>query len=234
VDFLGEFALMPYCGGLRPFVLLRGILGRFLLSLGLDFKSNLEQGTLSQGFRQEFENMEIVLSPNNMITISTEVENSRWRIHDSGHDRTYIAFRGSETISIYLVEKTIAHKDWILMMQPGLYLYTVEPVEPQPKHYSLAIRKNHRIEPGNPEFAEKKRYGFSYFNVHNGRADFLSLYYTADDVGRHGRKRYVRYKDMLRQRFVEVQPGRVYCTRPRVDPNPEYLAYLRQLGAIVE
>lgn len=70
-----------------------------LFSVGLEFQDDLEQGIISEGFRQAFEEHGISLSEN--VTITTEVEDSKWRINDTDENRTFIVIRADETLNIY-------------------------------------------------------------------------------------------------------------------------------------
>jgi class 3 adenylate cyclase/tetratricopeptide (TPR) repeat protein len=95
---------------------------RFLFGVGLEFESDLRQGTLSQGFRQEFEDQKILLSPNDLITIVMQEENYRWRIFDSGLDRVYVTVKGSDTLDIH----SQPIKDLILNKAQGNPLFIEE------------------------------------------------------------------------------------------------------------
>ncbi len=70
-------------------------------SVGLKFQSDLEQGVLSEGFRQAFKDHGVSLSENKNITIEEEVEGSRWRIDDANQDHTYIIIVEDEMLNIY-------------------------------------------------------------------------------------------------------------------------------------
>ena len=71
----------------------------FLLSVGLAFQVDLEQGLLSHAMRQAFENHGISLSGD--VTITTVVTDSQWRINDSSQDQTYSVLREHGGLNIY-------------------------------------------------------------------------------------------------------------------------------------
>jgi hypothetical protein len=73
----------------------------FLTDIDPYFQSDLDSGTISEVLRLEFAQKDISLSRNELITITTEEENSRWRIYDSGHDRTYTVLKESEMLNVY-------------------------------------------------------------------------------------------------------------------------------------
>ena len=73
------------------------LLTGFLFSVGLEFQGDLEQGILSQGFREAFENQGISLSCD--TTVAREVEVGRWRINDQ--DQTYLIIREDAVLNIY-------------------------------------------------------------------------------------------------------------------------------------
>ena len=73
---------------------------RFLFSVGLEFQSDLEQGVLSTGVRQEFENVEISLSDDvSDVTITEKVKGSKWQIKDRG--QVYTVTKKDEALNIY-------------------------------------------------------------------------------------------------------------------------------------
>ena len=73
--------------------------GALLFSVGLGFQSDLEQGALSEGFQQAFEDHEISLSEN--VTITTVEEGTKWRIMDADQGQPYLAIREDETLNIH-------------------------------------------------------------------------------------------------------------------------------------
>jgi hypothetical protein len=83
------------------------------LEVGLEFKTDLEKGTLSNDFRLKFEKKKVTLSPNELINIEPELENYRWRIDDSGQGITYYVVATSETLYIY-----DWHETWLIKLQP--------------------------------------------------------------------------------------------------------------------
>ena len=62
------------------------------------FQSDLDKGTISEGFQQEFENNQISLSKN--TTVSIEEEDRRWMITDKDNGQTYTV-RKEERLNIY-------------------------------------------------------------------------------------------------------------------------------------
>jgi predicted ATP-dependent endonuclease of OLD family len=76
---------------------------RFLLSVGLEFQSDLEQGVLSSAFRREFETHGNSLSDN--LGIVMIEEGKRWQIDDSDQARAYIVIREGEALKICSVKK---------------------------------------------------------------------------------------------------------------------------------
>lgn len=234
----GETTVCP-----RPIIVLRGSLNgnepldhlfdlELENDLGLEFLSALEQPYANDTLREAFRDLAgIVLSPGPIdVPIEPFIEGENWRICDIPQDQTYAVLRNRdlEKLDVYLFERCeqrIEPRDWILMMQPGRYSEN-----PQPEDYTWAIRR--KPLPDSSELAENKQYGISFFNDFTGREEYLSLYYTAKGTGRFEKLRCVTDEDWPEKQLYGVQARMVFCTRPRVDANAEYLDYLRELGAI--
>ncbi len=72
-------------------------LGKF--SIGLELQSDLDNGRVSSGLRQEFKNNKTELSQNATIPIEESRLGSKWRIEDEGKNYTVINEKGS--LSVY-------------------------------------------------------------------------------------------------------------------------------------
>ena len=70
----------------------------FLFSTDLNLQSDLEAGSLSSDFQQEFQNNEILLSDD--VTITPKEDGSGWYINDTERERTYIVEKGLETLDL--------------------------------------------------------------------------------------------------------------------------------------
>jgi hypothetical protein len=72
----------------------------FLFSVGLERESDLEDGDLSQAFRDEFSGHSINLSDD--ISIEPHPDGDKWHIkEESGARRTFVVVREDETLDIY-------------------------------------------------------------------------------------------------------------------------------------
>jgi CheY-like chemotaxis protein len=89
------FELVGAVGGREGLKKVRG----FLFSTDLNLQSDLEAGSLSSDFQQEFQNNEILLS--NDVTITPKEDGSGWYINDAERERTYIVEKGLETLDLY-------------------------------------------------------------------------------------------------------------------------------------
>jgi two-component system response regulator VicR len=89
------FELVGAVGGREGLKKVRG----FLFSTGLNLQSDLEAGSLSSDFQQEFQNNEVLLSSD--VTITPNDDGSGWTISDNESARTYIVEKGLETLDIY-------------------------------------------------------------------------------------------------------------------------------------
>jgi two-component system response regulator VicR len=89
------FELVGAVGGREGLKKVRG----FLFSTGLNLQSDLEAGSLSSDFQQEFQDNEVLLS--NDVTITPNDDGSGWTISDNESARTYIVEKGLETLDIY-------------------------------------------------------------------------------------------------------------------------------------
>lgn len=89
------FELVGAVGGREGLKKVRG----FLFSTGLNLQSDLEAGSLSSDFQQEFQNNEISLS--NDVTITPKEDGSGWYINDTEREQTYVVEKGVETLDIY-------------------------------------------------------------------------------------------------------------------------------------
>ncbi len=89
------FELVGAVGGREGLKKVRG----FLFSTKLDLQSDLEAGSLSDDFRQEFQSNEVTLSDD--ISITPKENSSGWTISDAEEDRTYIVEKGLETLDVY-------------------------------------------------------------------------------------------------------------------------------------
>jgi CheY-like chemotaxis protein len=89
------FELVGAVGGREGLKKVRG----FLFSTGLNLQSDLEAGSLSSDFQQEFQNNEIPLS--NDVTITPKEDGSGWHINDTEREQTYVVEKGIETLDIY-------------------------------------------------------------------------------------------------------------------------------------
>ncbi|MBC8422435.1 MAG: hypothetical protein H8E01_00230, partial [Chloroflexi bacterium] len=76
---------------------------RFKFSVGLEFQSDLDNGKLSEEFRDQFKDHGITLSYD--LTITTEQAETQWRIKDDGANRTYIVIKDSGELKIYEEQK---------------------------------------------------------------------------------------------------------------------------------
>lgn len=72
-------------------------LGKF--SIGLELQSDLDNGRISSGLRQEFKNNKTELSQNATIPIEESRRGSKWQIDDEGKNYTVINEKGS--LSVY-------------------------------------------------------------------------------------------------------------------------------------
>ncbi len=76
----------------------------YLFNVRSGLQADLDNGTLSEDFRREFEDHKILLSPNESITVVrkvTEEKDIQWRIEDRRENRTYKAVKGDEALIIY-------------------------------------------------------------------------------------------------------------------------------------
>jgi CheY-like chemotaxis protein len=89
------FELVGAVGGREGLKKVRG----FLFSTDLNLQSDLEAGSLSNDFQQEFQNNEILLSDD--VTITPKEDGSGWYINDAERERTYIVEKGLETLDLY-------------------------------------------------------------------------------------------------------------------------------------
>jgi CheY-like chemotaxis protein len=89
------FELVGAVGGREGLKKVRG----FLFSTELNLQSDLEAGSLSSDFQQEFQDNEILLS--NDITIAPKEDSSGWYISDNERARTYVVEKGLETLDVY-------------------------------------------------------------------------------------------------------------------------------------
>jgi CheY-like chemotaxis protein len=89
------FELVGAVGGREGLKKVRG----FLFSTELNLQSDLEAGSLSSDFRQEFQSSEATLSDD--ITITPKENSSGWIIKDAEEGRTYIVEKGPETLDVY-------------------------------------------------------------------------------------------------------------------------------------
>ncbi len=71
---------------------------QFLFDVEPDLQGDLENGSLSDGFLQEFQTHEVPLSAD--IAITPEKEGSRWQIADVGSARTYTAEKTDKALNI--------------------------------------------------------------------------------------------------------------------------------------
>lgn len=62
------------------------------------FQSDLDKGTISEGFQQEFENNQISLSKN--TTVSVEEKDHRWLINDKDNNQTYTVRKEEDQLNI--------------------------------------------------------------------------------------------------------------------------------------
>jgi hypothetical protein len=74
--------------------------GRFLFNVNQSYQTDLNNGTLSDGFKQEFQNHGIALSANDQITIR-RVASNRWWVTDSGRNLKYIVRSMNNVLNIY-------------------------------------------------------------------------------------------------------------------------------------
>jgi hypothetical protein len=72
---------------------------KFLFSVGLEFRGQLQQGILSRGLREAFENRGFLLSDDAIVT---QEGTTQWRIDDG--TQTYSVIRENEELNIYRVE----------------------------------------------------------------------------------------------------------------------------------
>jgi CheY-like chemotaxis protein len=89
------FELVGAVGGREGLKKVRG----FLFSAGLNLQSDLEAGSLSSDFQQEFQNNEIPLSGD--VTITPKEDGSGWYVNDNEKARTYVVEKGLETLDIF-------------------------------------------------------------------------------------------------------------------------------------
>lgn len=89
------FELVGAVGGREGLKKVRG----FLFSTELNLQSDLEAGSLSSDFQQEFQDNEILLS--NDVTITPKEDSSGWYIGDNERARTYVVEKGLETLDVY-------------------------------------------------------------------------------------------------------------------------------------
>ncbi len=95
---------LRYPGSIEPVVkesilFTEDFAGGFLFSIGLEYQSELKQGVLSEGFGQEFESHDIILSDN--LAITTEGKGYLWHITDEDQHQTYHVWREREALNIY-------------------------------------------------------------------------------------------------------------------------------------
>jgi CheY-like chemotaxis protein len=89
------FELVGAVGGREGLKKVRG----FLFSTGLDLQSSLEAGSLSDNFRQEFQDNQASLSSD--ITITPKEDGSGWIINDAEAGRTFVVEKGPEKLEVY-------------------------------------------------------------------------------------------------------------------------------------
>jgi CheY-like chemotaxis protein len=89
------FELVGAVGGREGLKKVRG----FLFSTGLNLQSDLEAGSLSSDFQQEFQNSEILLSDD--VSITPKEDGGGWYISDAERKRTYVVEKGLETLDVY-------------------------------------------------------------------------------------------------------------------------------------
>jgi CheY-like chemotaxis protein len=89
------FELVGAVGGREGLKKVRG----FLFSTDLNLQSDLEAGSLSSDFQQEFQSNEIPLSDN--ITITPKEDGSGWYLNDTEREQTYVVEKGLEALDVY-------------------------------------------------------------------------------------------------------------------------------------
>ena len=89
------FELVGAVGGREGLKKVRG----FLFNTELNLQSDLEAGSLSSDFQQEFQNNEILLSDD--VAITPKEDGSGWYLNDTEKERTYVVEKGLETLDVY-------------------------------------------------------------------------------------------------------------------------------------
>jgi hypothetical protein len=73
--------------------------GTFLFSVDLKYQTDLDEGTLPDDLRKEFQGEGIELSQN--ITVEAKEAGSRWELWDKDDKRAYLVNKGNNTLNIY-------------------------------------------------------------------------------------------------------------------------------------
>ncbi|MFX0137178.1 MAG: trypco2 family protein [Candidatus Hodarchaeota archaeon] len=127
--------LMPYIiRYLSPKITNSGhsIVQTFLFTIDSKFQDELSLNNISEGLRQEFENQEIVLSKNSII--STAKEGKQWLIKDNDNTKNYNVRKERGKLNIYIqTYEGLGIKDLVRRVKQELYEAEEE------------MRKNHEI-----------------------------------------------------------------------------------------
>ncbi len=209
-----KYAEVPLLNGKWIVWVLRGKLCWYLFTMEQSWIAELQPGPISERVRELFPGE---YRPTGEAQVEVEQEGLKWVISDVGSK--YLIRNDESKLKVFLQVNEIGHEDWILP-EPGLPL----------RFAPINISYNEDLVQLNDL---KKQYCLSFFNQYTGRIDYLSLYYPAGHT-RRGGERCITYDDMQPIELEGSEPGMIFCTRPRVDASPEYLEYLRQLGAIAQ